>query len=63
MLHAEHRAEPIVVVRTSGSIVEIEQPCIGTVVEVTSTNEERIAQVRKVRVVQFNPSACPHSLT
>ena len=51
MLHAEHWAEPIDAVRTSGSIVEIEQPCIGAVVEATSTNEERIAQVRKVRAV------------
>ena len=51
MLHAEHRAEPKDVVRTPGSIVETEQPCTGAVVEAASTNEERIAQVRKVRVV------------
>ncbi len=51
MLHAEHRAEPIVAARTSGSIEEREQTRIGTAVEETSTNEERIAQVRKVRVV------------
>ena len=55
MLHAEHWAEPIVVVRASVSVVEIEQACIAAVVEVASTYEERIAQVRKVRVVQFNP--------
>ena len=51
ILHAEHRAEPKGVVRTPGSIAEIEQPCTGTEVEVTPTNEERSAQVRKVRVV------------
>ena len=51
MLHAEHRAEPTTVVRTPSSAAETEQPCTGAEVEATSTNEERIAQVRKVRVV------------
>ena len=52
MLHAEHRTEPTdAVVRTSGSSAETEQTCTGTAAEATSTNEERIAQVRKVRVV------------
>ena len=51
MLHAEHWAEPKVVARTPGSIVEIEPPCTGAAVEATSTNEERKAQARKVRVV------------
>ena len=37
--------------RTPGSTAEIEQPCIGAVAEVPPTKEERIAQVRKVRVV------------
>ena len=50
ILHAEHRAEPKEV-RTSGSNVEREQPCTGAAVEGTPTNEERTAQVRKVRVV------------
>ena len=51
ILHAEHRAEPTVAARTSGSNVETEQPCTGTAVEDTSTKEERRAQVRKARVV------------
>ena len=44
-------AEAIVVVAATPSVVEIEHSCIGRVVVIASTFEERISQVRKVRVV------------
>ena len=44
-------AETIVVVRTARIVVEIEHSRIVAVVEVASAQEERVSQVRKVRVV------------
>ena len=56
MLHAgQHRTEPIVVIAIPIIAVEIEQPCIGTIVPIASANRERIIKPDKVRVVQFNP--------
>ena len=51
MLHAEHRAEPTVVVRAPVSVAEIEQACSAAIVEAASTYEERNAQARKGRMV------------
>ena len=45
----------IVVVRPTVVVVEIEHTGCLSVVEIASTFEEWIHQVRKVRVVQFNP--------
>ena len=50
-----YRTEPIVIVRPTVSVVEIEHSRISSVVEIAPTFEERIREVRKVRVVQFNP--------
>ena len=51
----QHYTERIVVVATTVIVVEIERTCIRAVVVIAPAQEERIASVRKVGVLQFNP--------
>ena len=47
----QHRTEAIIVVRIAIGIIEREHTCIRTIAIITTAFEERIASVRKVRVV------------
>ena len=49
--YGHDNAERIVTVGTAIVVVEIEHPCIGIVVVIATTDEERIASVREVRVI------------
>ena len=47
----EHDAETVVTVVVATIVVEVEHACIGSIAVIATTNEERIARVREVRVV------------
>ena len=47
----QDRTERIVAVATTSVVVEIEHACIRTITVSASAFEERIARVRKVRVI------------
>ena len=56
MLRTKHDAERIVAADTTCIVVRTEHTRIArTIAVIASTNEERIARVHEVSVVQFNP--------
>ena len=47
------RTETVVGVSIAIVVVEVEQTCIGTIIIVASTFENRVIRVDKVRIIQF----------
>ena len=60
MPYYTYRTETVVGVSIAIVVVEVEQTCIGTIIIVASTFEERVRRVHKVRVrFSFIPINCP----
>ena len=53
MPYYTHWAETVVGVSITIVVVKVEQTCIGTIVIVASTFENRVVRVHKVRIIQF----------
>ena len=49
------RTETVVGVSIAIVVVEVEQTCIGTIIIVASTFENRVVRIHKVRIIQFYP--------
>ena len=49
------RTETVVGVSIAIVVGEVEQTCIGTIIIVASTFENRVIRVDKVRIIQFYP--------
>ena len=49
------RTETVVGVAITIVVIEVEQTCIGTIIIVASTFENRVIRVDKVRIIQFYP--------
>ena len=55
MPYYTYRTETVVGVSIAIVVVEVEQTCIGTIIIVASTFENRVVRVDKIRIISFIP--------